>query len=310
MKNIKIICVSLILLMLSGVGVMAVTTQRESVKITLANGYEMTVLTSKTKVAEILADNGIILTEEEKVNPGLEENLTEGKNISITSKSAQEIQVAKISEEGVQVSIDDLLKNYAPITEKILVEQVAIPFETVTKDSSNGSEDTKNKVLQQGEDGIKEVTYKVKYQNSAEIERTVLSEKVIKEPVNKIVQVQKKATTRATTTSRASTETTTSTTASAGKSIGVYKITGYCSCSKCCGKATGRTASGTIATAGRTVAASSALPYGTKVNINGHTYTVEDRGGAIKGNKIDIYFSSHAQALAWGVKYLPVEVIK
>ena len=35
---------------------------------------------------------------------------------------------------------------------------------------------------------------------------------------------------------------------------------------------------------------------------------VEDRGGAINGNRIDMYVSSHAQALAWGVKYLPVEV--
>ena len=309
MRNVKIICVSLILLMLSGVGVMAVTTQRSNVKISLANGYEMTVLTSKTKVSEILAENGIMLAEDEKVSPSEEEELTENKTITITSKSVQEVQVAKISQEGTQISIDELLKNYSPITEKIVVEQVAIPFETITKDSSNNAEDTKNKVVQQGEDGIKEVTYKVKYQNDTEIERTVLSEVVIKEPVDKIVQVQKKATSRATTTSRSTTDTST-TSGAAGKSIGVYKVTGYCSCSKCCGKATGRTASGTVATAGRTVAASAALPYGTKVNINGHTYTVEDRGGAIKGNKIDIYFSSHAQALAWGVKYLPVEVVE
>ncbi|MBR3163117.1 MAG: G5 domain-containing protein [Clostridia bacterium] len=309
MKNVKIICVCLILLMLSGVGVMAVTTQRNNVKITLANGYEMTVLTSKTKVSDILAENGIILTEEEKTTPGLEDELTEGKTIAITNKSVQEVQVAKISEEGIQVSLEDLLKNYSPITEKIVVEQVAIPFETITKDASDGSTDTKNKVIKQGEDGLKEVTYKVKYQNNTEIEKTVLSEKIIKEPVDKIVQVQKKATSRGTTTSRATT-TEETTDATSGKSIGVYKITGYCSCSKCCGKATGRTASGTVATAGRTVAASAALPYGTKVNINGHTYTVEDRGGAIKGNKIDIYFSSHAQALAWGVKYLPVEIVE
>ena len=308
MKNVKIICVSLILLMLSGVGVMAVTTQRNNVKISLANGYEMTVLTSKTKVSDILEENGIIVAEDEKTIPGLEEDLNEQNAISITSKSAQEVQVAKISEEGTQVSIDELLKNYAPITEKLVVEQVAIPFETITKDTSDDSSDAKNKVVRQGEDGIKEITYKVKYQNNVEIEKTVLSEKVIKEPVSKIVQVQKNVTSRATTTSRAdSTESTTS--ATSGRSIGVYKITGYCSCAKCCGKATGRTSSGTIATAGRTIAASSALPYGTKVNINGHTYTVEDRGGAIKGNKIDIYFSTHEQALAWGVKYLPVEIV-
>ena len=65
---------------------------------------------------------------------------------------------------------------------------------------------------------------------------------------------------------------------------------------------------GTKATAGRTVAASGKFAFGTKLNINGHVYTVEDRGGAINGNKIDIYVNSHAEALACGVRYLPVSV--
>lgn len=71
-------------------------------------------------------------------------------------------------------------------------------------------------------------------------------------------------------------------------------------------KTTGET--GTQATAGRTVAAPSKFAFGTKLNIGGHIYTVEDRGGAIKGNRIDIYVSSHSAALQWGVKYLPVSV--
>ena len=315
-KKIKIICVSLILLLISGVGVMAVTTQREDVKITLANGYEMTVLTSKTNVGDILKENNIILAEDEKVTPDLNDDVTEGKAITITNKSVQEVQVAKISEEGIQLSLDQLLESYAPITEKIIVEQVAIPFETETNMANDGSEDTKNKVVRQGEDGIKEITYKAKFQDDIEIEnsRVVLSENIIKEPINKIVQVQKTVSSRGTTTSRAASieteEDSDADSAASGKSLGVYKVTGYCSCSKCCGSATGRTASGTTATAGRTVAASSSLPFGTELIINGHTYTVEDRGGAVKGNKIDIYFSSHAQALAWGVRYLPVEVIE
>lgn len=91
------------------------------------------------------------------------------------------------------------------------------------------------------------------------------------------------------------------------KSLGTYKITAYCPCAHCCGKETGITASGTKATAGRTIAAdTSVLPFGTKVVINGHTYTVEDRGGAIKSNKIDIYFNSHQEALNFGVQYLEV----
>ena len=304
MKNIKIICVSLILLMLSGAGVMAVTTQRENVKIALANGYEMTVLTSKTKVSEILSENNIVLTEEEKVSPNLDEELSETKKIIISNKTDQEIQIAKISEEGVKTSLDELLKGYSPIIEKIVVEQVAIPFETITKDVSEGSDETRNRVIREGEDGLKEVTYKIKYQNDKEIEKIVLSEQIIKEPVDKIIQVRQVSTSRAATIARADEGP-----VAPGRSAGVYKITGYCSCARCCGKTSGRTASGTIAAAGRTVAASAALPFGTQVNINGHTYTVEDRGGAIKGNKIDIFFSTHAEALAWGVRYLPVEIV-
>ncbi|MBR3646464.1 MAG: 3D domain-containing protein [Lachnospiraceae bacterium] len=93
------------------------------------------------------------------------------------------------------------------------------------------------------------------------------------------------------------------------KFMGNYKVTAYCPCAHCCGKNTGITASGTKATAGRTIAAdTSVLPFGTKVNINGHTYTVEDRGGAIKSNKIDIYFDTHQEALNFGVQYLDVYV--
>lgn len=77
----------------------------------------------------------------------------------------------------------------------------------------------------------------------------------------------------------------------------------------CCGKTNGITASGTRATANRTVAAPRTFAFGTQMVINGQTYTVEDRGGAITGNRIDIYMDSHSEALAWGVRYLNVEVL-
>lgn len=302
----KIICVSIILILISGIGVMAVNTKLNDIKITLQNGYEMTVLTSKTKVSDILEENNIILEENQKTIPDIDSEVTSGQNIQITDKSYNEVQIAKISENGVETSLNQLLENYAPITEKIVKEQVVIPFETITKNTTENTEETKNKVLQEGKDGLKEVTYKVKYQNDIEIEKTVISEVVLQEPVNKIVQVQKTQTSRSAQarTADATAATTTSTVINGQ----TYKITAYCSCSKCCGKTTGRTASGTKATAGRTVAASSKFAFGTKLNIGGHIYTVEDRGGAINGNRIDIYVNSHSQALQWGVKYLPVSV--
>lgn len=296
----KIIGVSLIFILIFGVTAMATEIDIRSVKIRMANGYEMTVVTTKTNVAEILIDNNIVIEEDERVSPDLDETIDENNKIVITNKSEQEVQIAKISESGIETTLDEILKSYSPIIEKIVVEQENIPFETITKDASQGSSDTKNKVIQQGVDGIKEVTYKIKYQNDEEIERTKLSEKTIKEPIDKIVQVQKNVT------SRGSVSRDTSSTS--GGTTKIFKITAYCSCAKCCGKTTGYTASGTKATAGRTVAASSQFAFGTKLIINGHEYTVEDRGGAVTGNKIDIYMNSHAEALAWGVKYLPVQV--
>lgn len=94
-------------------------------------------------------------------------------------------------------------------------------------------------------------------------------------------------------------------------SLGKYKLTFYCSCSKCCGKTDGITASGAIAKEGRTIAAPSNIPLGTKIYIEGWgTYIVEDRGGSINGNKIDIYVSSHSKALQCGVKYANVYIVK
>ncbi len=89
--------------------------------------------------------------------------------------------------------------------------------------------------------------------------------------------------------------------------LGVFKLTAYCPCSKCCGKTNGITASGKKAKANHTVAAdTSLLPFGTELMINGETYVVEDRGGAVRGMVIDIFYESHEEANAHGVKYAKV----
>ena len=93
-------------------------------------------------------------------------------------------------------------------------------------------------------------------------------------------------------------------------SLGEYKLTAYCACMKCCGKTDGITASGVKAKEGVTIAADKSLPFGTKILINGHEYTVQDRGGAIKGNKIDVFFDSHQAALEFGVQYKEIYMVK
>lgn len=102
---IKIICVSIILILISGIGVMAVNTNLKDIKIILQNGYEMTALTSKTTVSEVLEENNIVLKEDQKTIPDLDSQISAGQNIQITDKSYNEVKIAKISEEGAETTL-------------------------------------------------------------------------------------------------------------------------------------------------------------------------------------------------------------
>ena len=97
-------------------------------------------------------------------------------------------------------------------------------------------------------------------------------------------------------------------------SIGVCKLSAYCKENYphiCNNGDSSTTATGTIPTAGRTVAVDpKIIPYGSKVIINGHTYIAEDCGGAIKGNRVDILFNTHQEALNFGIQYAEVFVVK
>lgn len=95
---------------------------------------------------------------------------------------------------------------------------------------------------------------------------------------------------------------------SQGKYLGKFRLTSYCACSICCGSwSGGPTASGTVPTAGRTVAMGG-VPFGTKLLINGHIYIVEDRGTAY--GHVDIFSNSHSEALAFGSKYADVYLVE
>lgn len=315
----KIVCISIVLIFLLGIGVMAGNVKVNNVKIVLSSGYEMNILTTKTNIKEILEENHIILLEDEKVTPAQDEELSDNKTIIISKKDENLIEVTE-AENSSNVTTEQLLENYSTIVEKIVVEKVKIPYETIKKDVSTGSGTKQNKVVQNGVDGLKEVTYKVKYQNDKEIEKIEISSKVIKKAVNKVIEIRtKQVTSRSgSTLVTASTNPATTSTASLAKKVegitpkvSTFNTSAYCACRSCCGKTNGITASGAKASQWCTIAAGSCYPMGTVIYIpyfknkpNGGWFIVQDRGGAISSNRIDVFMGSHNQALQFGRRNL------
>lgn len=91
--------------------------------------------------------------------------------------------------------------------------------------------------------------------------------------------------------------------------LGEFTLTAYCPGRCCCGKwASGYTATGTLATEGRTIAVDQkVIPYGTRVLLiwpdgTQHTYIAEDCGSGIQGNHIDVFFNDHQAARVFGVQ--------
>ena len=90
-----------------------------------------------------------------------------------------------------------------------------------------------------------------------------------------------------------------------------WTVTAYCACAKCCGKTDGITASGEPVEAGVTVAADPAIPFGTRILVEGiGERVVMDRGSAIRGKHIDLYIADHKTALEFGVRELEVRILE
>ena len=97
------------------------------------------------------------------------------------------------------------------------------------------------------------------------------------------------------------------------RSLGIFELTAYCPCSQCSSSWNRTTATGTTATAGRTIGVNpDVIPYGSHIIINGHEYIAEDTGGAMREKPylIDVFMESHEEALKFGRQKAEIFIIE
>lgn len=245
------------------------------------DGKDLNIKTAEDNVEKMLDAENIDVADYDKVVPSVKEPITEGLKVTVTRIDA-----------------------------KMIKETKTLDYATVIKNDDDSEKGT-SKVLQQGEQGEKVVATRIIYENGKEISRQVVNETVTKQPVQKLVAV---GTLSSYTPSRGSTK------ILFNKSMRV-KATAYSAGYADTGKNPGdadyeRTATGTIAKRNpdgySTIAVDpSVIPLGTKLYVDGYGYAIaEDTGGAIKGNIIDVYFSSGSQVDNWGVRWVNIYFVR
>lgn len=163
---------------------------------------------------------------------------------------------------------------------------------------------------------LKEEEFVTQLQSTSAIAQT------ISQPTTEITSTSKETTTKEITTKETTTEkkiilTTTTTIPETVQlssqntvDLGEFTLTAYCPCRSCSGPHGDSTSTGARAQPNHTIAVDpSIIPYYSHVIINGQEYVAEDCGGAVKNRKVDIYFSTHSEAEAFGLQHAHVYLI-
>lgn len=289
--------------------------------------------TRRDTVSDFLTENNIIPGEydkssmlpEDKLYDGARLIIRKGKkftlnidgNIEIITTTKKTVREA-FEEAGVYVSQTDRIEPSADtvvsddlnvcvyrVKQQTITVDSEIPF-TTREVSDSSLEKGKTKIKVKGANGLKQTTYSVTTENGTEVSREKISETTVKNPVEQVVSVGTKA--------KQSKKTVT---AQGGKKLNYSKkitvtATAYTASSG------SRTASGKAAQYGVVAVDPNVIPLGTRLYIEStddgkswkYGYCVAgDTGGAIKGNKVDLYYNSQSQCLQFGRRSAIVYVL-
>ncbi len=255
-----------------------------------AMGETKEYLTTKRKVGEIFAELGFQANEKDIVTP----------NLTAIAESGANLTLVKTAEE-------------------IVATEEEIPFavkEKINKDMNSGE----TKVAQAGQNGVKRKSYQISYQDGVEVSRELVGEEVLVEAVDEVKEVGAKVTAASFQIASAGSL------PSRGGSLSYSKVlqcnaTAYDLSYESCGKRPGdpgygRTATGMQAQYGVVAVDPRVIPLGSRLYIEAvdgswtYGYAVAgDTGGAIKGNKIDLFFNSAADVRKFGRRSAKVYVL-
>lgn len=288
------------------------------------NGQTKTVFTYEETVGGFLEKEGIVLKNKDLVSPSLDEEITKDSKIVITSPKSYQIKdgnktliaeangytVADVLEnlgiklnklDRVSLPLDEIAKEGMEIKIDRVVEEnienkLEIPFETETRENNEMFEGEKN-VITKGQVGEKLENLKNTYVNGNLESTEVIKSEITKDPVKEVVEVGTKKGTAAPN-------------GKSAKRVIVMQATAYDP------TAGSKTAMGTRARVGAVAVDPKVIPLGSKLYIESmdgfasYGYaTAEDTGGAIKGNRIDLFYSTNAQARKFGRRNVKVYVL-
>lgn len=303
-------------------------------------GQEKKIWTTAETVKELLSENEIQVGEHDKVQPGLSEKVTGNMNVKIDPafslklvNGGKEQKVWSTSttvadflkqqgitlkdSDRVEPSLDKVVKandvvNVVRVEKVTDVVEETKNFTVISKKDSDLSKG-KEKVVQEGKNGKVEKKYEIVKENGKEVSRKLVSEKVVEESQDKIVNVGTKVLVAQVSRGRSSSSSSSaeaSAAPSGGREFYVSSTAYTASCNGC----SGHTATGINLKSNPNVKViavdPSVIPLGSKVYVEGYGYAVAaDTGGAIKGNKIDVFFSSKSDAYRWGRKTIKVKIL-
>jgi len=306
-------------------------TWKPAMKVTVSiDGKPEEIWTTKKTVGELLEEQQIVLKETDKITPEMGSTLTTAMNIAIDRSFSLTVVDGGASKEvwSTSTTVADFLEQQgvtlneldrvepaldttiAPngVVNVVRVEKVTdvveepINFAVVSK-KDNTLQQGKEKVVTEGKEGLVSNVYEVIKENGVEVSRSLVSKTVVQEKQDKVVAVGTKAVQVA---SRGQS----SAAPTGGKEITVQSTAYTSYCTGCSGK----TATGfdlrNNPNAKIIAVDPKVIPLGTKVWVEGYGYAVaSDTGGAIKGNKIDVFFPEKSQAYKWGRKKVKIRIL-